>query len=109
MRARDHGIAIGHGTRGPENAITDVAGVRVGHRTLIEGRGLLVVGRGPARTGVTVILPPGNVWDQPVFAGPHRLNGNGEMHQCTRLAQRAGLGVARVGGIGEHVRGPSAG
>jgi D-aminopeptidase len=79
MRARDHGIAIGHGTRGPENAITDVAGVRVGHRTLIEGRGPLVVGRGPVRTGVTVILPPGNVWDQPVFAGPHRLNGNGEM------------------------------
>ncbi|MFL5860998.1 MAG: P1 family peptidase [Solirubrobacteraceae bacterium] len=79
MRARNYGIAIGDGTPGPENAITDVAGVRVGHRTLIEGSGPLVVGRGPIRTGVTVIMPPGEVWPQPVFAGPHRLNGNGEM------------------------------
>jgi D-aminopeptidase len=79
MRAREHGIAIGDGTPGPENAITDVAGVRVGHCTLIEGSGPLVVGRGPVRTGVTVILPPEDVWAEPVFAGPHRLNGNGEM------------------------------
>jgi D-aminopeptidase len=79
MRARDHGIVIGAGTPGPQNAITDVAGVRVGHRTLIEGSGPLVVGRGPVRTGVTVVLPPGDVWSQPVFAGAHRLNGNGEM------------------------------
>src|SRR6516165_12821877 len=79
MRARDHGITIGDGTPGPENAITDVGGVRVGHCTLVEGAGPLVVGRGPVRTGVTVILPPGEVWNQPVFAGPHRLNGNGEM------------------------------
>jgi D-aminopeptidase len=79
MRAREHGIVIGDGTPGPENAITDVAGVRVGHRTLVEGSGPLVVGRGPIRTGVTVILPPGEVWNQPVFAAPHRLNGNGEM------------------------------
>jgi D-aminopeptidase len=57
MRARDHGIAIGDGMPGPENAITDVAGVRVGHRTLIEGSGPLVVGRGPVRTRVTVVLP----------------------------------------------------
>ena len=53
--------------------------MRVGHRTLIEGSGPLVVGRGPVRTGVTVIIPPGRVWEQPVFAGAHRLNGNGEM------------------------------
>ncbi|HJS92639.1 MAG TPA: P1 family peptidase [Solirubrobacteraceae bacterium] len=79
MRARDHGITIGQGTPGPLNAITDVAGVRVGHRTLIEGSGPLVVGRGPVRTGVTVIIPPGRVWEQPMFAGAHRLNGNGEM------------------------------
>jgi D-aminopeptidase len=79
MRARDLGIAIGDGTPGPGNAITDVAGVRVGHHTLISGSGPLVVGRGPVRTGVTVILPPGDVWAQPVFAGSHRLNGNGEM------------------------------
>jgi D-aminopeptidase len=79
MRAREHGITIGTGTPGALNAITDVAGVRVGHRTLIEGSGPLVVGRGPVRTGVTVIIPPGRVWEQPMFAGAHRLNGNGEM------------------------------
>jgi D-aminopeptidase len=79
MRARDHGIAIGEGTPGPLNAITDVVGVRVGHTTLIEGSGPLMVGRGPVRTGVTVVLPPDDIWDQPVFAGAHRLNGNGEM------------------------------
>ena len=79
MRARDHGILVGDGVPGPENAITDVAGVRVGHTTLVHGSGELVVGRGPVRTGVTVVLPPGDVWTQPVFAGAHRLNGNGEM------------------------------
>jgi D-aminopeptidase len=79
VRARDHGIVIGDGTPGPENAITDVAGVRVGHTTLVAGAGALEVGRGPVRTGVTVVLPPDDVWMLPVFAGAHRLNGNGEM------------------------------
>ena len=63
----------------PDNAITDVAGVRVGHTTLVAGSGPLDVGLGPVRTGVTVVLPPGDVWTLPVFAGAHRLNGNGEM------------------------------
>src|SRR5205085_5528593 len=67
-------------TRGPLNAITDVPGVRVGHTTLIAGEGPLVVGRGPVRTGVTVIVPgDGNIWDDGMFAGSHRLNGNGEL------------------------------
>jgi D-aminopeptidase len=79
VRARDHGIIIGEGTPGPGNAITDVAGVHVGHTTLVSGSGALEVGRGPVRTGVTVVLPPGDVWTLPVFAGAHRLNGNGEM------------------------------
>jgi D-aminopeptidase len=79
MRARDHGIVIGEGMPGADNAITDVAGVRVGHRTLVSGSGRLVVGEGPVRTGVTVILPPDDAWTEPVFAGCHRLNGNGEM------------------------------
>ena len=79
MRARRYGIVLGGGAPGPENAITDVAGVRVGHRTLNEGSGPLIVGTGPVRTGVTVILPPDDVWTAPVFAGAHRLNGNGEM------------------------------
>ena len=67
MRARDLGIAIGDGVPGPKNAITDVAGVRVGHTTLIEGDSV--------RTGVTMVVPP----ETPLFAGCHRLNGNGEL------------------------------
>jgi D-aminopeptidase len=80
MRARDLGIRIGLGSPGPNNAITDVAGVTVGHTTLIRGEGPLVVGQGPVRTGVTVICPRGaERRGEPVFAGCHRLNGNGEL------------------------------
>ena len=80
MRARDLGIVIGTYPPGPNNAITDVACVRVGFTTLIEGEGPLVIGRGPIRTGVTVIVPhDGNIWKEPLFAGCHRLNGNGEL------------------------------
>jgi L-aminopeptidase/D-esterase-like protein len=57
QRARDLGIIAGTGNPGPHNAITDVAGVSVGHTTLISGDGPLVPGRGPVRTGVTVVLP----------------------------------------------------
>jgi L-aminopeptidase/D-esterase-like protein len=76
-RARDLGIPF-PGRPGTHNAITDVAGVTVGHTTLIEGEGPLRVGAGPIRTGVTAILPRGKVYD-PVFAGWYALNGNGEM------------------------------
>lgn len=80
MRARELGISIGRITPGPLNTITDVAGVRVGHVTLVEGDGPLVVGKGPIRTGVTVVMPhAGHIWAEPLFAGCHRLNGNGEM------------------------------
>jgi D-aminopeptidase len=80
MRARDLGIRIGVGTPGPNNAITDVAGLTVGHTTLIRGEGPLVVGKGPVRTGVTVVCPRGaGAIREPVFAGCHRLNGNGEL------------------------------
>jgi D-aminopeptidase len=80
VRARDLGVAIGEGTPGPLNAITDVAGVRVGHTTLIEGSGPLVVGRGPVRTGVTIVVPhDGDTWAEPVFAGTATMNGNGEL------------------------------
>jgi D-aminopeptidase len=79
-RARDLGIVVGSLPPGPHNAITDVAGVRVGHTTLIEGEGPLEVGRGPVRTGVTVVVPGGDdPWAEPAFAGCHRLNGNGEL------------------------------
>jgi len=80
MRARDHGIVLGRLQPGPLNAITDVAGVRVGHTTLIRGEGPRVVGEGPVRTGVTVLVPhDGDAFLEPVFAGCHRLNGNGEL------------------------------
>ncbi len=80
MRARELGIEIGVLPPGPNDAITDVEGVRVGHSTIIRGEGPLVAGEGPVRTGVTIVCPrEGSVRDEPVFAGSHRFNGNGEM------------------------------
>jgi D-aminopeptidase len=80
MRARDHGIVLGRLQPGPFNAITDIPGVRVGHTTLIRGDGPRVVGEGPVRTGVTVVIPhDGDTFLEPIFAGCHRLNGNGEL------------------------------
>lgn len=77
IRARDLKIPF-DGETGKHNAITDVAGVTVGHVTLVEGEGELEVGKGPVRTGVTAILPRGMSSD-PVFAGTYSLNGNGEL------------------------------
>lgn len=77
-RGRDLGIPF-PGQTGPANAITDVAGVAVGHITLIQGEGRLVPGQGPVRTGVTALLPrPRGNWD-PVFAATFNQNGNGDM------------------------------
>ena len=76
-RARDLGIPF-DGVPGKFNAITDVAGVEVGHTTLIEGSGKLEKGKGPIRTGVTAIFPAGKRY-MPVFANWHMLNGNGDM------------------------------
>ncbi len=81
-RARDLGIPF-NGTPGPLNAISDVAGVEVGHATLIRGEGKLVVGQGPVRTGVTAILPRGRGSSDPVMAAWWTLNGNGEMTGTT--------------------------
>ncbi len=82
-RARDLGVPF-DGIPGPLNAITDVAGVTVGHTTLISGEGKLVVGKGPIRTGVTAVFPRGkDVDDTGVFAGWWSLNGNGEMTGTT--------------------------
>ena len=80
MRARELGIRVGDISPGVLDAITDVEGVRVGHSTIVRGEGPLVVGEGPVRTGVTVVCPrEGLARDEPVFAGSHRFNGNGEM------------------------------
>src|SRR5437868_4558515 len=81
-RARDLGVPF-EGTPGPLDAITDVAGVEVGHTTLISGSGPLKVGVGPVRTGVTAVLPRGRNNSDPVFAGWFTENGNGEMTGTT--------------------------
>src|SRR5438105_9794672 len=82
QRARDLGIPF-EGTPAPLDAITDVAGGEVGHRTLIAGAGKLVVGQGPVRTGVPAVSPRGKASDDPVFAGWFAMNGNGEMTGTT--------------------------
>lgn len=76
-RARDYGIPF-DGITGKLNLITDVAGVTVGHVTLINGDGQLIEGKGPIRTGVTAILPRGKEF-APVYANWYALNGNGDM------------------------------
>src|SRR3984957_11558687 len=76
-RGRDLGVPF-HGTPGTYNAITDVSGVEVGQTTLISGNGKLVVGHGPVRTGVTVILPTGKIGNDAVAAGRAVINGTGE-------------------------------
>jgi D-aminopeptidase len=86
-RARDLGIPF-EGTPAALNAITDVAGVRVGQVTLVED---LADGR-KVRTGVTAILPRGDATrDAPVFAGWSALNGNGEMTGTTWIKESGQL------------------
>ncbi len=87
-RARDLGLdSLIGGVPGPLDAITDVPGVEVGHTTLISGTGRLVVGRGPVRTGVTVVHPRGRASSDPVFGAWFTLNGNGEMTGTTWLEE----------------------
>ena len=62
-RGRELGLPF-PGRPGPDNAITDVAGVEVGTVTLISGEGPLIVGKGPVRTGVTAIHPRGRALEQ---------------------------------------------
>ena len=86
-RVRDIGITIGRLPTGPLNAITDVAGVLVGHRTLIDDTPAV------ARTGITVIVPRGgDIWTNYAFAGTHSFNGNGEMTGLPWLAESGQLG-----------------
>jgi L-aminopeptidase/D-esterase-like protein len=86
-RARDLGIPF-EGMPGPLNAITDVAGVEVGHSTIIRGDGKQVPGTGPVRTGVTAIFPRGKAAKfSPVYANWYSLNGNGEMTGTTWITE----------------------
>jgi len=78
-RVRDMGIIVGQYKPGPFNAITDVEGVKIGHKTLISGEGSLKPGEGPVRTGATVIIPREDIWNKKAPAGAFVLNGTGEM------------------------------
>jgi D-aminopeptidase len=82
-RARELGIQIGTGSPGSLNAIPDVAGVRVGHRTIVRGDD----GDPHAiRTGVTAIFPTAaDPWRELVYAGTHILNGYGELIGVNQL------------------------
>jgi D-aminopeptidase len=75
QRLRDLGISIGQFEPGPWNAITDIAGVRVGHFTLIRDEPTVI------RTGVTAVMPRSEetIWAANAFAGIHSFNGYGEM------------------------------
>ena len=79
-RARDLGVKPGVFPPGPLNAITDVAGVRVGQTTVVEGANV--------RTGVTAILPHGgNVFNDRVPAALHVGNGFGKITGVTQLRE----------------------
>lgn len=101
-RPREHDLKLPiGGTPGPFNAITDVGGVEVGHTTLIQGSGKLVVGEGPVRTGVTVVHPRGKDNADPVFASWFTLNGNGEMTGTTWV-QESGYLEGPIGITNTH-------
>ncbi len=79
-RVRQFGLKIGVLEPGPLNAITDVPGVRVGHKTLIQGDSI--------RTGVTAIIPhPGNVFQEKVPAGIYVANGYGKLTGYTQVEE----------------------
>ena len=86
-RARELGIRIGDQDPGPYNAITDIEGIRVGHTTIIHGKG-----KGAVRTGVTVILPNnGQISEENLFASSFNLNGWGEMTGIAALEKTGRL------------------
>lgn len=85
LRARDLGIPF-QGKPGPLNAITDVAGVEVGHRTLISNNDTQNQSRSIIRTGLTAIFPRGKSFS-PVYANWYSLNGNGEMTGTTWITE----------------------
>lgn len=103
-RARDLGIPF-EGSPGPLNAITDIPGVEVGQKTLIEGYGPLMIGVGPVRTGVTAIFPRGHANPRPVYGGFFNLNGNGEMTGRAYLDDfgivQGPIGITDTNGVGQ--------
>ncbi len=88
-RLRELGLRIGRFDTGPANAITDVAGVAVGHVTIWRDEPEPPDGRGVARTGVTAVLPApvDSIFAQPVPAGVAVLNGAGELTGSRQIAE----------------------
>jgi len=93
-RARDLGIPF-PGVPGRCNAITDVAGIEVGQTTLVRGEGTLRQGKGPVRTGVTIIHPLGRKGLDAVAAGFAVINGTGEF-TGTRVIEELGLLIGPI-------------
>ena len=90
MKAPDLGITIGSCELGPTNTICDVGSVHVGHVTLVHGKGKLICGKGPVRTGVTALLPKKNIYREKLLASCHIING---YCKPTGLVQVEELGV----------------
>jgi len=87
-RCRELGVRLGILEPGARNTIADVGEVRVGHVSLVSGEGKLVPGRGPVRTGVTVIVPhPGNVWRDRPKAMWDTINGCGELTGAVEMRE----------------------
>ena len=86
---REHGLRIGRLESGPTGSIADVAGVRVGHVTVLRDEPDPPDGRGIARSGVTAILPgdPHALWAQPVPAAVAVLNGAGELTSSLQIRE----------------------
>ncbi len=85
---RPTSTALGRFATGRWNAITDVAGVQVGHSTIIRGKGPLKRGKGPVRTGVTAILcNEKNIFAQRIVGGGFVLNGAGEVSGLTQMME----------------------
>jgi D-aminopeptidase len=93
VKAPALGIHIGRLSPGRYDAITDVAGVRVGQVTHVSGSGKLVPGIGPVRTGVTAVVPRTDVWHRKVYAAAWALNGNGEMTGTTWINEAGWMEV----------------
>ncbi len=88
-RLREFGVTPGFLPTGPLNALTDVAGVRVGHVSLEQGDGPLRPGEGPIRTGCTAILPHGgNLFRDKVTAAVHTINGFGKAAGFEQVRER---------------------
>jgi len=111
-RARDLGLVVGTIPTGPLNAITDVAGVRVGHSTIVEGEDI--------RSGLTAIIPgPGNLYTHPMPAWIHVGNGYGKLIGETQVREfgeietpillTCTLWVYEQPGMGEHTVNPVVG